>query len=54
MRGQHRRDAAKPELKARVQQGDQVEERTLGDNAGAQAFGVTLSLKDGELLLDSR
>jgi len=45
-------DPAKPELKLRIQQEDHVEEKTLGDQAQADAFGIKVRLEKRALLLE--
>jgi hypothetical protein len=44
-------DPAKPELKAKIEIGEKVEEKTLVDNAETWSFGVKLRLKNRELYL---
>ena len=46
-------DPAKPELKLRIQQGDQVEEKTLGEDTKMELFGITVGLSKDALLLQS-
>ncbi len=47
-------DPAKPEIKVKIQHGDQGKEETLGENAQVRAFGILLRLEKRGLLLTSR
>ena len=47
-------DPAGPHLKLRIQQGEQIEEKTLGEDATMVVFGITVGLTKDALLLQSR